>query len=67
MEGLMCALQEKLQSTYIQMLSSEEKARIEESLRRKSLAVEHVWQRIDVDRIYRTYFMPQKFRPDIPA
>jgi hypothetical protein len=58
---LMRALQEKFQSTNIQMLSSEEEARIEESFRDENLWLLNTYgSGIDVDRIYRTYFMPQE-------
>jgi hypothetical protein len=61
MKGLMRALQEKFQSTNIQMLSSDEEARIEESFRDENLWLLNTYgSGIDVDRIYRTYFMPQE-------
>ena len=61
MKGLMRALPEKFQSTNIQMLSCEEEARIEESFRDENLWLLNTYGNgIDVDRIYRTYFMPQE-------
>src|SRR4029453_9568303 len=61
MKGLMRALPEKFQSTNIQMLSREEEARIEESFRDENLWLLNTYGNgIDVDRIYRTYFMPQE-------
>ena len=61
MKGLMRALPEKFQSTNIQMLSREEEARIEESFRDENLWLLNTHGNgIDVDRIYRTYFMPQE-------
>jgi len=61
MKGLMRALPEKFQSTNIQMLSREEEARIEESFRDENLWLLNTYGNgIDVNRIYRTYFMPQE-------
>ena len=61
MKGLMRALPERFQSTNIQMLSREEEARIEESFRDENLWLLNTYGNgIDVDRIYRTYFMPQE-------
>jgi hypothetical protein len=61
MKGLMRALPAKFQSTNIQMLSPEEEARIEESFCDENLWLLNTYGNgIDVDRIYRTYFMPQE-------
>lgn len=57
----MRALPAKFQSANIQMLSHEEEARIEESFREENLwLLKKYGGGIDVDRIYRTYFMPQE-------
>jgi len=61
MRRLMRALPAKFQSTNIQMLSREEGARIEESFRDENLWLLNTYcSGIDVDHIYRTYFMPQE-------
>ena len=61
MKGLMRALPAKFQSANIQMLSSEEEARIEESFREENLWLLNTYcDRTDVDRIYRTYFTPRE-------
>jgi hypothetical protein len=61
MKGLMRALPAKFQSANIQMLSREEEARIEESFREENRWLLNTYcSGIDVDRIYRTYFMPQE-------
>jgi hypothetical protein len=61
MKGLMRALPAKFQSANIQMLSREEEARIEESFRDENRWLLNTYcSGIDVERIYRTYFMPQE-------
>jgi hypothetical protein len=61
MKGLMRALPAKFQSANIQMLSGEEEVRIEESFREENRWLLNTYcSGIDVDRIYRTYFMPQE-------
>jgi hypothetical protein len=61
MKGLVRALPAKFQSANIQMLSREEEARIEEAYRDENLWLLNTYSSgIDVDRIYRTYFMPQE-------
>jgi hypothetical protein len=61
MKGLMRALPPKSQSTNIQMLSPEEETRIEESFRDENLWLLNTYcTGIEVDRIYRTYFMPRE-------
>ena len=61
MKGLMRALPAKFQSTNIQMLSPEEETRIEESFRDENLwLLNTCGSDVDVDRIYRTYFMPRE-------
>jgi hypothetical protein len=61
MKGLMRALPAKFQSANIQMLSREEEARIEEAYRDENLWLLNTYPSgIDVDRIYRAYFMPQE-------
>ena len=61
MRRLMRALPAKSQSTNIQMLSREEGARIEESFRDENLWLLNTYcSGIDMDHIYRTYFMPQE-------
>lgn len=61
MKGLMRALPAKFQAANIQMLSCEEEARIEESYRDENRWLLNTYcSGIDVDRIYRTYFMPQE-------
>jgi hypothetical protein len=61
MKELLRALPAKFQSTNIQMLSREEETRIEESFRDQNLWLLNTYcSGIDVDRIYRTYFMPQE-------
>jgi hypothetical protein len=61
MLALTRALPKKFRSTNIQMLSAEEEARIEEYFRHENLWLLKTYcSETDVDRIYRTYFMPQK-------
>jgi hypothetical protein len=61
MKGLMRVLPAKFQSPNIQMLSREEEARIEESFREENRWLLNTYcSGIDVDRIYRAYFMPQE-------
>jgi hypothetical protein len=61
MKGLVRALPSKFQSANIQMLSREEEARIEESFREENRWLLNTYcSGIDVDRIYRAYFMPQE-------
>jgi hypothetical protein len=61
MKGLMRALPTKFQATNIQMLSPADEARIEESFREENRWLLNTYcSGIDVDRIYRTYFTPQK-------
>ena len=61
MLALTRALPKKFRSTNIQMLSAEEEARIEECFRHENLWLLKTYcSGIDVDRIYRTYFTPQK-------
>ena len=61
MKGLMRALPAKFQSANIQMLSREEEDRIEKSFREENLWLLNTYcSGIDVNRIYRTYFMPQE-------
>ena len=64
MKGLMRALPEKFQSTNIQMLSRADEARIEESFRDENLWLLNTYcSGTDVDRIYRSYFMPREGEP----
>jgi hypothetical protein len=61
MLALTRALPKKFRSTNIQMLSAEEEARIEECFRHENLWLLKTYcSGTDVDRIYRTYFTPQK-------
>jgi len=61
MLALTRALPKKFRSTNIQMLSAEEEARIEECFRHENLwLLKTYFSGNDVDRIYRTYFTPQK-------
>src|SRR5207249_1411450 len=61
MKGLMRAMPAKFLSTNIQMLSSEEEARVEETFRDENLwLLNTCCSGIDVDRIYHTYFTPQE-------
>ena len=61
MLALTRALPKKFRSTNIQMLSAEEEARIEERFRHENLWLLKTYcSGTDVDRIYRTYFTPQK-------
>jgi hypothetical protein len=61
MLALTRALPKKFRSTNIHMLSAEEEARIEECFRHENLWLLKTYgSETDVDRIYRTYFMPQK-------
>src|SRR4029077_3205454 len=61
MLALTRALPKKFRSTNIQMLSGEEEARIEECFRHENLWLLKTYcSETDVDRIYRTYFTPQK-------
>jgi hypothetical protein len=54
-------LPKKFRSTNIQMLSSEQQARIEECFRDENLWLLNTFcSGMDVDRIYRTYFTPRK-------
>jgi hypothetical protein len=53
-------LSKKFRSKNVQMLSPEQEARIEECFRDENLGLLKTYcNGIDVDRIYRTYFMPQ--------
>ncbi len=59
--ALTLALSKKFRSKNIQMLSPEQEARIEECFRDENLWLLKTYaSEIDVDRIYETYFMPQK-------
>ena len=61
MLALTRALPKKFRSTNIQMLSAEEEARIEECFRQENLWLLKTYcSGTDMDRIYRTYFTPQK-------
>lgn len=55
------SLSKKFRSTNIQMLSAEEEGRIEEFFRDENLLLLNTYcTGIDVDRIYRTHFMPRE-------
>ena len=55
------ALSKKFRSKNVQMLSSDEEARIEECFRDENLWLLETYCRgIDVDRIYQAHFLPQK-------
>lgn len=55
------ALSKKFRSKSIQMLSVEQEARIEECFRDENLSMLNTYASgMDVNRIYRTYFAPQK-------
>lgn len=61
MLALTRALSKKFRSKNIQMLSPEQEARIEECFRDENLFLLKTYcSGIEVDRIYRAYFMPQK-------
>jgi hypothetical protein len=61
MLALTQALSKKFRSTNIQMLSSEQEARIEECFRDENRWLLNKYcAGMDVDRIYRRYFMPRK-------
>jgi hypothetical protein len=58
---LSLALPKKFQSTNIQMLSTEEEARIEQRFRDENLCLLKTYcSAIDVDHIYHTYFTARK-------
>jgi hypothetical protein len=60
-KALSLALPKKFQSTNIQMLSTEEEARIEQRFRDENLWLLKTYcSAIDVDHIYHTYFTPRK-------